>query len=85
MDPRLADATGLPRQGALVVEVSPGSPAEEAGLRRGMTVVELNRSPVRSRDDLLAGLKALKPGAVALLRVAFPGAGNRTLIALELP
>jgi DNA polymerase (family 10) len=47
MDVRLAEATGLPKQGALVVEVAPGSPAEEAGLRRGMAIVELKhlRSP----------------------------------------
>ncbi len=85
MDVRLAEATGLPKQGALVVEVAPGSPAEEAGLRRGMAIVELNRAPVRTRDDLLLGLKGLKPGAVALLRVALPGAGGRSLVALELP
>jgi serine protease Do len=85
IDPRLADATGLPRQGALVVEVAPGSPAEEAGLRRGMAVIELNRRPIRNRDELLAALKQLKSGGVALLRVALPGSAQRSLLALEIP
>ena len=85
IDPRVAEATGLPRQGALVIEVSPGSPADEAGLHRGMAVVELNRKPVKSRDELMSGLKALQPGAVALFRVALPGSAGKSLIALEVP
>jgi len=84
-DPRLAEAGGLPKNGAFVMEVVPGSPADEAGLRRGMTVVELNRKPIRSRDELMAGLKALTPGSVALIRVALPGSSGNTLIGLEVP
>ncbi len=85
MDPRMAEATGLPRTGALVIEVSPGSPADEAGIRRGMAVVELNRKPVLNRDELMAGLKGLAPGEVALFRVALPGSAGKSLIALEVP
>ncbi len=85
IDPRMAEATGLPKQGALVIEVSPGSAADEAGLHRGMAVVELNRKPVKSRDELMAALKTLAPGAVALFRVALPGSGGKSLIALEVP
>ena len=85
MDPRIASQTGLPSGSALVVEVTPGSPADEAGLRRGMAIVELNRKPITSRDQLMAALKGLKPGSVALFRVALPGSGGRTLVALEVP
>jgi serine protease Do len=86
IDPRLAQASGLPRQGALVVEVTPGSPADSAGLRRGVVVLEVNRAPIRGRDDLMKALKDVKPGTVALLRVTAPGAGNaRSLVALEVP
>ncbi len=85
IDPRMAEATGLPRQGALVIEVSPGSPADEAGLHRGMAVVELNRKPIKSRDELMAALKGLGTGAVALFRVALPGSAGKSLIALEVP
>ncbi len=85
IDPRMAEATGLPRQGALVIEVSPGSAADEAGLHRGMAVIELNRKPVKTRDELMTALKGLSPGAVALFRVALPGSGGKSLIALEVP
>lgn len=39
-------------QGALVAQVDPGSPAEEAGLRRGDVVLEVNREPVKSPEDV---------------------------------
>ena len=80
-----ADARRLPRAGALVIEVAPGSAADEAGLLRGMAVVELNRKPVLNRDELMAGLKGLSPGEVALFRVALPGSSGKSLIALEVP
>jgi serine protease Do len=84
VDPRMADATGLPRAGALVVEVSPGSPAEKAGLSRGLVVIEVNHKPIRGRDDLAAALKDLKSGTSTLLRVT-DARGDRRLMALELP
>ncbi len=85
MDPRLAEGTGLPKSAALVIGVTPGSPADEAGLSRGMAVVELNRAPITTRDELTTALKALKSGSVALFRVALPGAAGRQLLALEVP
>jgi len=39
-------------EGALVAQVDPGSPAEDAGLRRGDIVLEVNRKPVRSPKDV---------------------------------
>ena len=85
IDPRVAEGTGLPRQGALVIEETPGSAADEAGFHRGMAIIELNRKPVRNRDELMAGLKGLTPGEVALFRVALPGSAGKSLVALEVP
>ncbi len=84
MDPRLAEGTGLPAQGALIVEVAPGSPAERAGLRRGMVIVEAGKKPVKGRDDLMKVLSEGKAGSVLLLRTMLPGSG-KALQALELP
>ncbi len=84
MDPRLAESTGLPAIGALVVDVTPGSPAERAGLRRGMVVVEAGKKQVRGRDDLMRVLSEGKSGTVLLLRVMLPGSG-KLLQAIELP
>jgi serine protease Do len=67
-----------------VVEVSPGSPAEKAGLSRGLVVIEVNHKPIRGRDDLAAALKDLKSGTSTLLRVT-DARGDRRLMALELP
>jgi len=85
VDPRLAQASGLPKQGALIVDVTPGSPAESAGLHRGVVVVEANRKPVRGRDDLMKALTEAKSGTVVLLRVTAPGGAARSLVAIEVP
>ncbi len=85
IDPRLAEGTGLPRAGALVVAVASGSVAEEAGFARGMAIVELNRKPISNRDGLAAAFAQLKTGEVALFRVALPGSSGRQLLALEVP
>ena len=86
MDPRLAQGTGLPKLGALILDVVPGSPADRAGLRRGMLVVEANKKAIRSRDDFMKSLSESKSGSVVLLRVYQPGAGEgRFVYALEMP
>lgn len=85
VDPRMAEAAGMPKQGALIVEVAAGSVAQASGLHRGMVVLEVNRRAVRGQNDLLAALKELKSGSVALLKVAVAGSSGRTLVALEIP
>ncbi len=50
--PDLASRLGLEvREGVVVTEVAPGSPAEEAGLREGDLILGLNQQPVRSVTD----------------------------------
>jgi serine protease Do len=56
-------------RGALITEVRPGSPAEEAGLRPGDIVREINHGPVATASDLQKGLKGLSQGDNVLLRV----------------
>ena len=53
LDPELAGAFGLQhRQGALVAQVYPGSPAEDAGLKAGDIVLKLNDKPVKDANAL---------------------------------
>jgi serine protease Do len=85
IDPRLADSAGLPKQGALVVDVQPGSPADAAGLARDMVIVEANRKPVRSRDELMKVFKEAKAGTSVLLKIALPRSSTRTLLAVDVP
>jgi len=84
VDPRFAQANGLPAQGALITEVAPGSPAERAQLQPGMVVVEVDRKPVRNRTDLWNALRGSKSGQVLLLRVRAPR-GAQLLRALTVP
>ncbi len=83
MDPRYAQGTGLPAQGALLQEVRPGTPAERAELRPGMVVVEAGGRPVRSAKDLEAAIRGAKSGSVLLLRVQ--DENGKYLRALQIP
>jgi len=48
----LAKDLGVPPgQGIAVARVSPGSPADEAGIRPGDVILEVNRRPVKARDE----------------------------------
>ena len=55
--PEIADQLGLPDDsGVLVSEVQPGSPADEAGLRRGDVIVEVNRQNIADLKQLQTAL-----------------------------
>ena len=85
LDARVAQRAGLKaEQGALVVDVQPGSPAERAELEPGMVVVEANRKPVNNAAELAALIRKATPGSTLLLRVEVPR-GGRYLRALPIP
>jgi serine protease Do len=85
LDARTAQQAGFTdRQGALITDVVPGSPADRAGLEAGMLVVEANRKPVASADELAKAIKGAPAGSTLLLRVTGPG-GGRNLRALRVP
>ena len=69
IDPRTAEANGLPTKGAVITEVQPGSPADAAELAPGMVVTEAAGTKIASADDLSRILKDAKPGSTILLRV----------------
>ncbi len=59
--PELAQQLGLEaRDGVVVTEVEPGSPAEEANLRAGDLILGLNQEPVRSVADFNRLTRSLK-------------------------
>ncbi len=72
IDPRTAEANGLPTRGAVITEVQPGSPADAAELAPGMVVTEAAGKKIASADDLSRLLKDAKPGSTILLRVTDP-------------
>ncbi len=55
--------------GAVIEQVQPGSPADNAGLQRGDVIVEVNRRPVQNADDVQKALGAVPKGQDALVLV----------------
>lgn len=53
LTPELADRLGIEEeQGVVITEVEPGSPADEAGLRRGDVIIEVDKAEVRDTSAL---------------------------------
>ncbi|CAD7778398.1 Periplasmic serine endoprotease DegP [Candidatus Methanoperedenaceae archaeon GB50] len=51
--PQIAQALGVKEpQGALIADVTPNSPAEKAGLRRGDIIIEYNGHPIKEMNEL---------------------------------
>jgi S1-C subfamily serine protease len=83
---QLADEHGLPGNGAIVSEVTPGGPAEEAGIEGGEeeeiegisvptgdVVTEIGGKPISSPDDVIEVVNSSKPGDELALTVVTPG------------
>ena len=71
----LAEQLGLKRdaRGVVVTEIEPGSPADEAGLRRSDVVVALNGQIVNSWEELRLIVAQTLPGSEAKLRIMRDG------------
>src|SRR5207244_631174 len=67
LTPELSEAFGLqPSQGgALIADIEEGSPADDAGLKRGLVVFRVGRYPVKNASHLETVLQQAKSGAVA--------------------
>jgi serine protease Do len=61
------------RTGALVAEVTPDSPAEDAGLKTGDVIVELDGKPVRDSRHLKLQVAQIAPGKEVPVKVSRDG------------
>jgi serine protease Do len=69
LTPEMAEQLGLESEGGVVVVgVEPGSPAAEAGLRRGDVILEVGNQPVKDVRDLRRQLDAAGKGALLFVR-----------------
>ena len=74
LDENTAKALGLAStKGALVSQVTPGGPAEKAGVQTGDVIVELNGQPVNDSHDLTTRVGATPPGESVKLEVLRKG------------
>jgi serine protease Do len=68
--PAIARAMGLDKPaGALIGDVTSGSPAEKAGLRRGDVVLAINGESISETRELSLKVALLAPGTTARLKV----------------
>ncbi|WP_257457334.1 trypsin-like peptidase domain-containing protein [Archangium lipolyticum] len=79
LSPRLARQLGWDRTyGAVVSDVEPGSPADQAGIRRGDVLAEMGGSRVSDAEDYVTRARGY-PARAAFPLVIFREGGQRTL------
>ena len=70
MTPELIESLKLPKiKGALITEVVNGSPADKAGIKPGDVLIGVENKTVTDYESTLNLISALKPGAMATLKV----------------
>src|SRR5687768_1189404 len=70
LTPQMAESLGLERaEGVVVTAVEPGSVADDAGIRRGDIIVEVDRKAVRSIDDYKKAVAGVRKGRGVLFLV----------------
>ena len=87
VDPDLQQSLALSAaHGALVQDITPGSPGERAGLRTYDVIVGVDGQPIDGNDALIQIIAAREPGSVATVRVLRDGRSmNLTMKLAERP
>jgi S1-C subfamily serine protease len=67
----------------IVSSVAPGGPAEKAGLQRGDIILEYNKKPVKSQEDLVELVQKTKVGDKIVLVVFRDGSSNFVEVTIE--
>ncbi len=84
LTPEIAQNLGVPElKGVVVTAVESGSSAEDAGLRRGDIILEVNRQAIEDVDDYRKALRASEKGKNVLLLVR--RGDNTIFLALKPP
>jgi S1-C subfamily serine protease len=83
--PPMAEQMGLPvREGVIIYEVSEGSPAARAGLRRLDIITRMNDTPITQAGDLRKVIRQVGAGGAVRIEVRRPPNGARSTITVRL-
>ncbi len=83
LTPELAKAFGAPQlRGALVGDVTPGSPAQRAGLQKGDVIIGLNGKAITDSNELRMSVAMMAPGSTANLKLWRSGSEQSTEVKL---
>lgn len=85
MDPIKAARLGMPLEGASIEKVSPGGPADRAGLQFADVIVKVDGAPVRDDIDFLVGINKIPTGSSTLLQIFRKGAYANVSLVLGPP
>lgn len=70
LTPQIAQQLGVKQdQGVLVAEVQPGSPADKSSINAGDIILEVNRQPVKTVEDVLRAINKAEDKSSLLLLV----------------
>ena len=70
LTPQMAESLGLDKpEGVVVTAIEPGSAADEAGIRRGDVIVEVDRKLIRNLDEYKKAIAAIRKGRGVLFLV----------------
>ena len=70
LTPQMAESLGLERtEGIVVTAVEPGSVADDAGIRRGDVILEVDRKPVRNVEEYRKAVAGVRKGRGVLFLV----------------
>jgi len=85
--PSIAKAFGEKEaKGVVIGDVSPGSPAQEAGLQRGDILLAVNGKPITDSNQLRMGISMMPPGTEVKLQVLRNGNEREMAVKLaEMP
>jgi serine protease Do len=81
LTPRIAQQLEIETQtGVVISNVQPGSPAQLAGVRQGLVILQVNGQAVRRPEDVGRIAGQIRPGEVVSLRVRAPDPIGETII-----
>ena len=72
------------RSGVVVTDVAPGSAGEQAGIRPGDAILEINRQPVKDVDTFRRLIASVKPGETVPVYLQ-RGGGRNEYVVLSVP